>query len=139
MTTQVDFYVLAAALKPDLFICRLSEKAYLQNKKIHVHAASEQHAQLLDTMLWTFRDDSFVPHDIFGAEPKAIPPIQIGHLADKANHQEVLINLHPEIPEIAWQSQRIIEIVTDNTKAKSREHYKAYRQQGYTIKSHAIN
>lgn len=138
MTTQVDFYVLAAGNKPDLFVCRLIEKAFLQNKKIHVHAANQQHAQRLDELLWTFRDESFIPHGLYGDAITPMPAVQIGWEPTQANHQEVLLNLNNTIPDIAWESLRIIEIVTPDIKAVSREHYQIYRDKNFELKSHNI-
>ena len=69
---QVDFYVLAdpgdgAALHA---ACRVVEKAWGMGLTVHVQARDEDHAERMDQALWTFRQDSFVPHERWaGGDP----------------------------------------------------------------------
>lgn len=51
-----------AGAKKALDACRLVEKLYLAGRRVAVWLADERKAQLFDQYLWTFADESFVPH-----------------------------------------------------------------------------
>ena len=84
---KASFYIID---KPDLkardlFACKLIEKAYNSKCKIYINASSIEEMQNIDTQLWTFRDISFIPHEIFNNKNSncqiligynAIPPIE---------------------------------------------------------------
>ena len=63
---RIDFYVLPAT---DVgarlyFTCRLTEKVYGMQHRIHAHMGSSGQARELDELLWTFRQGSFLPHSL---------------------------------------------------------------------------
>ncbi|MDH5601523.1 MAG: DNA polymerase III subunit chi, partial [Gammaproteobacteria bacterium] len=62
--TRIDFYIIEQgdSKATDTFICRLAEKAWLQDNTVYLHATDEQHVMKYDELLWTFSEKSFVPH-----------------------------------------------------------------------------
>ena len=68
--TRIDFYIIEdkdksiAVKTTDTFICRLTAKAWSQNNAIYVHTNSEKHAIEFDELLWTYNEDSFIPHQL---------------------------------------------------------------------------
>ena len=49
------------------YVYRLIEKGYKKRfGKIYVHASTEEQAKLVDEQLWTFRQESFIPHSRLG-------------------------------------------------------------------------
>lgn len=137
---QVDFYILKAE-KPQArypLVCQLLEKAYSQQHACYVHTEDEKEAHVIDDLLWTFKDNSFIPHNMIGEGPNPPPPIQIGFTDNMPNKKNILVNLAGEIPSSHQQFQHIIEIVPqDETyKQQLRTHYRFYQQQGYTIQTH---
>ena len=61
--TRVDFYIVESGRQDALRVaCRIAEKAYLDQLRVCVRAASPQQATQLDRLMWLFRDGSFVPH-----------------------------------------------------------------------------
>lgn len=85
---RVDFYRLTGL---PLFqaLPVLAEKAYASGKKIFILAPSDAEAQTLDRELWTYKTDSFLPHDVAGGEYDAKQPILIG--CDMAHAAEAAI------------------------------------------------
>ena len=71
---RVDFYVLPGSreIARQQFACRLAEKAYRLEHSVHIHVDDRAAMQRVDDLLWTFRDGSFVPHEI--AESSAARP-----------------------------------------------------------------
>lgn len=141
--SKVDFYVLRAAgdLARQQFACRLAEKAYRLQHKVHIHTANLEEARRVDELLWTFRDGSFVPHQLVQAtddEPDA--PVTIGCKSDLSPDCELIINLGSSIPAAVSSTGRVAEIVSadDDCKAVSRNRFVEYRNQGHTLSTHKI-
>ena len=91
----VDFYLLQdntlAAKK--LIACRLLEKAYLRGNQVFVYCNDKEDAESLDELLWTFKEDSFIPHNLQGEGPTSPPPIQIGYAGEPRGFSDILLNL----------------------------------------------
>jgi len=138
---RVDFYVLSTAgIGGRLnFVCRLTEKAYGSLDAIYAHTDSADTARQLDEMLWTFRQGSFVPHQLLdGADPRA--PVRIGTEAHFLESGDLLINLTGEVPAFAKQFTRIAEIVDaePHVREASRTRFRQYREMGLEPVSHTI-
>jgi len=141
--SKVDFYVIGGSGEQTRhrFACRLAEKAYRLNNTVHIHVTDRQSVQQIDDLLWTFRDGSFVPHEVVGqsvAEFSA--PITIGCESAPSRDCDLLINLSEEIPAIAESFPRIAEIVSsdDEAKSRSRRRYVDYRERGHTLDTHKL-
>ncbi len=141
---RVDFYLLADNHnQPDsvgLVACRLLEKAYFKGHRIFVHCANEHDAHHIDELLWTFKESSFIPHNLQGEGPEPPPPVHIGFSKEPRGFNDILLNLAAEIPVFYNKFKRIIEIVPPNEeqKALSRRRYQHYRAQGCTIHTHNV-
>lgn len=137
---QVDFYVLGDVDERArcTFACKLAEKAWRLENTIHIHTMSRADAQRLDQLLWTFRDGSFVPHEIAGTGTGA--PIIIGHGTENVAPRDLLITLCDEVPTFAASFPRVAELVTSEqtVRKKGRERFAYYRDQGHTIETHKL-
>lgn len=143
MSTKAAFYILAeATLKArDLYACRIIEKACSNGRTIYVHTASIAEAQNFDMQLWTFRDISFVPHEIYNQGLSSEAPVLIGYDATvPAWEKDMLINLASEVHSFCQQFNHIIEIVPDddNLKAAARKKYQIYQNSGYQMETFTI-
>ena len=141
--TQVDFYILNKTLEKDTeqFACLLAEKAFRKGHKIHIHTADNLQTERMDRLLWTYNDQSFLPHVTMGHELQTETPINISHDQDKALFSDVLINLRTEVPSFYKQFDRVAELVSANTEQRdaARHRYREYQQQGCKVTSHEIN
>lgn len=139
---RVDFYLLASneASAARIFSCRLLEKAYLRGQNIFVYCNDRQEAEKLDELLWTFKENSFVPHHLQGEGPEPPPPIQIGYQTEPRGFNDILLNLATEIPAFYLRFRRIMEIVVHDEAAKTlgRAHYRTYRAQQCELYTHEI-
>lgn len=118
--------------------CKLAEKAWRLENTIHIHTMTKADAEQLDELLWTFRDGSFVPHELVGGETNA--PITIGFGDGAVEARDLLITLCDDIPSFAQSFPRVAELVTsdENCRDKSRKRYAIYRDQGHTLETHKI-
>lgn len=138
---RIDFYILSQAgpRSRHAFACRLAEKAYRLDNTVHIHARSRDDAESLDELLWTFRDGSFVPHELLAsAAPEA--PVTIGYGDTNSNPRDLLINLCDEIPGFAESFPRVAELVTsdEDCRRESRRRYVEYRDRGHTLETHNV-
>ncbi|HHJ12998.1 MAG TPA: DNA polymerase III subunit chi [Gammaproteobacteria bacterium] len=139
--TQVDFYVLKAPGPQERlrFACRLVDKAWRLGHRVHVHTGSAPLSHELDTLLWTFAQNSFVPHGLEGEAGDPPPPVLIGHEGEP-EPGDVLVNLAGEVPLFFSRFQRVAEIVggDEQVRAQGRQRYSFYKQRGYPLRSHEI-
>ncbi len=140
--SRVDFYVLNADTpQADFaFACRLTEKVYRLGQSVHLHVDDVDQASQLDALLWTFRDGSFVPHEILGMS-KDTAPVTIGAAVNMPPSADVLINLSADLPPYTDRFARIAEIVTANPAKRrvSRERFRHYKSEGFTVESHTLD
>lgn len=140
-STRVDFYILdqpgqASRLQ---FACRLSEKAFVLDNHVFAHTADARLARELDQLLWTFRQNSFVPHEVLDDDPPNAP-VRIGTDTRVEERGDLLINLSDSVPPFVTGFARIAEIVDGDETARSRgrERFQQYRDMGITPETHRI-
>lgn len=140
--TQVDFYILKEGSRGNRFsvACRLAEKAWQQGHRVYIHTCSEEESVHMDRLLWTFREQNFVPHGISSKVSPELNPVLIGDQPDPGDEHDVLINLNTEVPEFFSRFERVTECIDhDGTlRAASRERFKYYRDHGYPLKTHEL-
>lgn len=139
---RIDFYILNAGDEQAQAVvaCRLAAKAYYANHQVYLHCRDAGHANVLDNLLWTFKEDSFIPHNLADEPIMPAPMVQMGHTTLPLHQQDIMINLATDIPSNHNQFRRIIEIVPANETAKAlcREHYLFYKQAGYDLVTHEL-
>lgn len=135
---RIDFYILPDESRRSIhnFACRLAEKAYQQGHKILIKTESAAESQALDDLLWTIKENNFIPHGIYDASPDQ-QPILIHHGNDAVDGFQLLINLS-SMANNQLQFNRIAEILNQesNCKQKGREHYKIYKDLGFEMHHH---
>jgi len=139
---RVDFYVLASTDPGSRlqFACRLTEKAYTLNNRTYAHVGDAARARELDELLWTFRDGSFIPHEIASAASSDAPPVVIGHQTETGADGDLLINLAESIPTFFDRFDRVAEIIeaSEEGRRRGRERFAFYRDNGYAPNTHKI-
>jgi len=140
---RVDFYVLERADERSRFTlaCKLAEKAYRLKHSVYIHAKSRDDAERLNELLWTFRDGSFVPHGLIGANAETErAPVMIGCEPGGVETRDLLINLCDEKPAFAESFPRVAELVTseENCRLLSRKRFAEYRDKGHAIQTHKL-
>ena len=54
------------------YICQITEKYFMAGKRILIYVKNESEARTLDRALWTWKEDSFIPH-VFAGNPDLFP------------------------------------------------------------------
>ncbi len=138
--TRVDFYILPdnSSRGLELFACRLAEKAFSQGLKIYINTQSDQQTQSLNSLLWTFKQESFLPHEIAVKDSNTEAPIMLGHDLEPEQSFGLLINLDNKVPLYFSQFERLAELVNQDPQVKKdgRERFRFYKEREYQINSH---
>ena len=140
--TQVDFYLLQDNSAQNLmgFACRLADKAYRLGNRVFIHTESVDQTRQLDELLWTFQQNSFVPHAIYQAAQNNPPPVLLAHNGEPDASNQVLINLAAEVPLFFSRFERVAELVNQNADIRQhgRSRYTFYKDRGYPLRTHEI-
>ena len=142
--TRVDFYILPSSAPHErrVLACKLTEKAWRQGMTVYIHTGSEAETGILDKLLWTFRQGSFIPHERATAPSveREEMAVLVGHGDPPEGFRDLAINLSFEQPPLFAEFQRVAEIVDqdETVKAEGRRRFTAYRQHGCELETHKL-
>ena len=138
--TQVDFYILPEATSEArwLFACRLIDKVQRMGMRVLVAMDSEAEARAFDELLWTFKPESFIPHQLLNSEKPA--PVEITFTPEAGDHQGLLLNLSKTTPTYFSRFERLSEVVIQEQQSlqSSRERFSFYKSRGYPIETRKL-
>lgn len=124
------------------YACRLLRKAVGSGSRVVVTAEPADLKQL-DTLLWTFSQLDFVPHALQSGEAGVVAasPVILSESVANAPHQQVLLNLGPQVPEGFERFERLIEVVSldEGDRQLARSRWKHYADLGFTMTRHDLN
>jgi len=142
--TRIDFYSLTEDSGGDRFLltCRLVQRARGDGLCVYIETADAPTARQLDRLLWTFRDESFLPHGLVGETDPDLTPIIIGIAEEMAPQStgQVLINLGFEVPASLDRFERLLEPIDldPEVRAAGRRRYAHYKGLGYPLEHRQI-
>jgi DNA polymerase-3 subunit chi len=96
-----------------------------------VETSSPERAAALDAMLWTWRDDSFLPHAIAGEPTDADQPVLITTDSGNGNAAQVRFFVDRAVPQSGDGYARIVYMFSGHDPdavAEAREAWKALRE-----------
>jgi DNA polymerase III subunit chi len=116
---------------------RLLEKSLERGWRVVVQAGSEERIEALDSHLWTFRDDSFLPHGTWRESESAAQPILLTVHGDNANGAAVRFLIDgADLPADAALYERIVVLFDggdSDAVAAARERWTASKAQGFDV------
>ena len=115
----------------------LIEKSLERGWRVVVQAASEERVEALDAHLWTFRDDSFLPHGTWREVEAPEQPVLLTVDDNNPNDAAVrfLVDGAP-VPADAGGYQRIVLLIDGNDPeavAAARQRWNEGRAQGFEV------
>ncbi len=145
--TQVDFYILGhqSSRTLELMVCRLCAKALEADMYVYINTRDAQQAAQLDELLWSFKAESFLPHQNLLTDNSLSEICKIPIIINKGDqipdgYHQLLINLSSDIPHFFSRFERVAELVDkdENEKQLGRERYRFYRERGYLLKKYDL-
>jgi DNA polymerase-3 subunit chi len=138
--TEVAFHFNA----PDklVYTCRFARKVQRSGARLVISGPTEQ-LVALDRMLWTMAPQDFVAHALQDGDEDTVwaSPVLLAVGVGSVPHHEVLLNLHPEVPEGFGKFDRLVEVVSAQNEADrsaARVRWKFYASRGYAITRHDL-
>jgi len=135
--SRVDFYHLQKQSLDDVLPTLLS-KAYAVGKNIVVKVGKNEQTEVINSYLWTYRDDSFLPHgskkDGFATEQ----PIWLTEEDDNPNKAEFLFLIGGATvqPEMLTGYERVFNIFDGNSEEslmQARSFWKDCKEGGFEV------
>ncbi len=105
--TDVLFYHLEG--QPlERVVAQLLEKTLERGWRAVVESGSRERAEVLDAALWTYRDDSFLPHGLAGETTAADQPVLITTDEGNANGAQVRFFVDRAVPVSTDGYERVV-------------------------------
>ena len=86
----------------------LIEKSLDRGWSVVVEAGSEERAEAIDAVLWTYKDDSFLPHALAGGDADHLQPVLITTRPHNPNDAEIRFYVDRAVPQAAEGYQRVV-------------------------------
>jgi len=142
--THVDFYILPddQLITAQRYVCKLAEHNWQSGKRVLIQTDSAEESHQLDDLLWNIQDHSFIPHGVATLElTDQHQPILISHQKINDENFQSVLNLSSRPADICIENEiKIDEILNQDEQRKlsGRQHYKVYRELGYTLEHHIL-
>lgn len=122
-----------------VFAAKLAEKAITEGDRVCLFCDDQEQAALLDDLLWRFRPDSFLPHEIV-ADGAVTPIAPVGLMWSQPAPEdwETLLVMAPRLPAQADRFQRLALVAHNDpaTLDQARGLYRQLRELGCTPRVH---
>jgi DNA polymerase III subunit chi len=134
--TEVFFYHLQTQ-PVERVLPVLLEKSLERGWRVVVHTSSEERVDALDVHLWTFREDSFLPHGTFREATVEHQPVLLTVKDHNPNGAAVrfLLDRAP-MPVDAGGYERLVLIFDggdEEAVAEARQHWQAAKTSGFAV------
>jgi DNA polymerase III subunit chi len=131
----VQFYHLLTS-PLDRALPKLLEKAYAAGYRLLVVTGSEEHAEHLNELLWTYSQDSFLPHGTSKDGHSEDQPIFISTNSESPNSAKLLVVTDGSAPENVGSFERVLDMFDGNNPealAKARQRWVLYKNNGHSV------
>jgi DNA polymerase-3 subunit chi len=140
---RVDFYVLASSEERERwkFACRAIDKAFEAEQRVLVWLEDAESMRQFDDLLWTYAQDSFVPHEPIGPESNwDDSPVLLSAGASPPTPPDVIVNLASTLPAGRIQATQLLEIIdaNDARRQAGRVRFRQYREEGIEATTHNV-
>jgi DNA polymerase-3 subunit chi len=134
--TEVLFYHLQGH-SIDRVLPTLLEKSLERGWRIVVQVATDERVDALDSHLWVYRDDGFLPHGTYRDGEAAAQPVLITVHDHNPNAAQVRFLIDgAALPENALAYQRIVLVFDgedEDARARAREQWSAAKAAGFEL------
>ncbi|MFP3921750.1 MAG: DNA polymerase III subunit chi, partial [Dichotomicrobium sp.] len=114
----------------------LLEKTLERGWRAVVQTASREYAEALDGQLWTYREDSFLPHGLASERDAPRHPVVIAPDAANPNGAQVRFLVEgAEMPDLSGYTRAVLlfDGRDESAVAGAREHWKAAKAAGHDV------
>jgi DNA polymerase-3 subunit chi len=133
---RADFYLIAKprfSERPLLLVCELARKAFAAQQPTLILTRDFEQAEELDELLWTFDEDTYIPHQLAGDDDDAHTAVLIAPPGVDTPVRPLTINLREQCPPN--YGERVLEVVAANPAERegSRLRWRDYQRLGFEV------
>jgi DNA polymerase-3 subunit chi len=138
MASDIIFIVLNSAVKSRI-VCDLADKCYQNSRRVAIYARDEEECKKYDSLLWTWKQQSFVPHRYLETLSESLPePVVLTTQIDSPADYDTVLMIDPLPIEQVQQFTTVIDFAEKYDSQgieQSRKRYKVYKEQNLNIES----
>lgn len=133
--TEILFYHLTESKLEDA-LPPLLDRCVERGWRVVVQTSDDERRDMLDNQLWTYRDDSFLPHGTDTTEFSGDQPILLTAGEDNANNATVRFIIDGAVPPPVGGYERVVFMFDGYDQAQlegARAHWKVLKGEGHTL------
>lgn len=133
--TDIGFYHLTRSTLAQA-LPRLLEKVHASGARSVVMTGSEERTTALDTILWTYDQNAFLPHGTARDGSPEEQPIWITHEDENPNGARILVLTDGAVSDRVAEFSRCLEMFDGNDAAavaQARARWKSYSEAGHKL------
>lgn len=114
----------------------LVEKCLERGWKVVVQSGSPERLEALDTLLWTFREDAFIPHSMLRDGNEALQPVWLSCRTDNPNKADVRFMVDGATPPDLSTCLRGVYLFDGHDEAalaQARDRWKVEKSAGHAV------
>jgi DNA polymerase IIIc chi subunit len=132
MAKPIVLFIELKIASKNKYVCDITEKLFLNKISVNIYANAKNTLQL-DNLLWTWKQESFIPHVVNDGQQHPNGHVIISTSEENLVAAQAVI-LHDPLPAEVLQNYRLIidfaEIYHSDKKIESRKRYKALQESG---------
>jgi DNA polymerase-3 subunit chi len=132
--TDIQFYHLSAPL--ERVLPKLLEKSLAGGFRAVVKLPSEEKAENMSALLWTYDPDSFLPHGTAKDGQSEQQPVFLTATDENPNHADLMIVTDGTEPDTGQTIKRVLDLVDGNDAeqvSKAQERQRKYAAAGHNV------
>lgn len=138
---KVTFYHVKDNAAKIQLICSKAKDSFQLEKRLLITVPSFDAAQYVESLLWRFPEESFMPHVIADTTTKEWIAITMQN-KDNINQAPRLLNLCPNVSPLSHEVEEIYELYDEahpQKKELSEQRIREYQAKGFLVKSEKPN
>ncbi len=130
MTKPIVLFIELKIASKNKYICDITEKLFDNNISVSIFASDPKTIDQLNNLLWTWKQDSFIPHSIVSPENEKPEAVLLTSSSERLAQNQALILFDP-LPFSILEKYKLIidfaEIYHSEKKVESRKRFKEMR------------
>jgi DNA polymerase-3 subunit chi len=133
---RADFYLIDKPRfreDPLLLVCELAKRAFAAQQSTLILTRDFEQAEAVDEYLWSFDEDSYIPHQLAGDDDDANTAVLIVPPGVETADRPMVINLRDTCAQ--GRFDRVLEVVAADPEG-SRVRWTEYKKAGFEVNKH---
>ncbi|MEZ2416908.1 DNA polymerase III subunit chi [Luteibacter sp. RCC_6_2] len=136
---RADFYLIDKPRfreDPLLLVCELAKRAFAAQQSTLILTRDFEQAEAVDEYLWSFDEDSYIPHQLAGDDDDANTAVLIVPPGVETADRPMVINLRDTCAQ--GRFDRVLEVVAADPAERegSRVRWTEYKKAGFEVNKH---